>query len=203
MLRSTLAAVLVASPFIVLTGRTPATSPNAGAKVERASPESAASVMAGRYRVHLTSTWPQLTGADGCVNGGDESLDGVLERAVDGTYSGTLIRSSRITFCGPHGAETGSCNLTLKGEGPVQATVAATGASDGNGRRSWLTWAPVASGSRASVVGDCGGHFDHALETMYLTVSHGVELVLPYEHAEASQQRIEDYGWLAEVAETR
>ena len=95
MLRSTLVALLVASPFIVLTGRTPATSPNDRTNVARASPGPATFTMARRYRVHLTRTWPQLRGVDGCVNGGAESLDGLLGGDVGGTDSGRRSGSSR------------------------------------------------------------------------------------------------------------
>ncbi len=51
------------------------------------------------YHVRLTSTWPQETAGD-CRNGGEETLDGTLTRNADGTYSGSLARTTRLLFCG-------------------------------------------------------------------------------------------------------
>jgi hypothetical protein len=201
--RPTLLAFLVASPLVALTGQhargldlelghrapTPTTSPLA--------------ILADEYHVRLTSAWPQFIGADGCLNGGEETIDGTLERTADGGYAGVLRRMSRISFCGPHGPDVGSCGLTLNGDGAVRATVVFPGASGTNGQSSWLEWTPDPAASRTSVSGSCGGHFDGALQAMYLGASHGVELILPFEDSGALHQRIEDFGWVADVEQSR
>lgn len=59
------------------------------------------------YAIHLQSAWPQLAGAGGCVNGGEETLDGILMLDGTGSYGGTFHRHTRLLFCGAHGPGAG------------------------------------------------------------------------------------------------
>lgn len=61
------------------------------------------SVLADAYHLSLKSAWPQLGTPDGaCRNGGDEMVRGMVTRKADGTYEGTLDRTTLLYFCGAH-----------------------------------------------------------------------------------------------------
>lgn len=56
------------------------------------------------YHLLLRSTWPQEQAANGCRNGGAETIEGTLARGADGSYSGVLARRTELLFCGVHGS---------------------------------------------------------------------------------------------------
>ena len=153
------------------------------------------------YQIHLRSTWPQLAGASKeCFNGGEESLDGTLRANGDGTYGGVFTRRTRLLFCGAHGSDAAeACQLILQGEGEVSvsAVVVPDDASPSS-RAARLVWVP-ASGHRASVSGACPTPFKGAMEAMYLTTRHSVELPLIAAGGEPMTRRLEDYAWSVEM----
>lgn len=172
----------------------------------------AASVPAGTralkssYRVRLSSTWAQETDAHGCLNGGEETVEGTLARASDGSYAGTFTRRTRLLFCGAHGvrgndAQTPveSCALTLEGGG----TVAMTGAvvadeTSPSGRSARVRWTPGPD-AEVTVTGACPPAFKAAVDTMYRTATHGVEFPLTTVGQGARTERLENYAWKVEV----
>ena len=75
---------------------------------------SARVVLADAYHVRLESAWPQAAATgEACRNGGDEIVDGVLRRGVDGVYRGSLDRRTVLLFCGAHGSGGRACQLVL------------------------------------------------------------------------------------------
>ena len=153
------------------------------------------------YHVRLTSTWPQERVA-GCRNGGEETLEGTLSRAADGTYSGTFARSTRLLFCGAHGprgAPPQSCALTLRGDGKVSVTgeeVPDDGSPSGRAVR--IEWTPQ-PGHAVAVTGACPTAFMRALEQMYLTTRHAAEFPLTTADAGPRSERLENYAWRVEL----
>src|SRR5262245_23769561 len=132
------------------------------------------------YRIHLQSTWPQLASdPEGCLNGGGETLDGMLTANGDGTYGGTFTRNTRLLFCGAHGSDDArSCALTLRGGGQVSVTAAVVAdESSPSGRVARLVWVPGPD-HQADITGTCPASFKEAVEAMYLGVRHSVELPL-------------------------
>jgi hypothetical protein len=153
------------------------------------------------YRIHLQSTWPQLAGgSEGCLNGGEERLDGTLVANGDGTYGGTFTRTTRLLFCGAHGSDGAeSCRLTLQGAGKVSVSaVVLADDSSPFGRVARLVWVPNPD-HRASVTGSCPAPFKEAVEAMYLNVRHSVELPLIEAGAGPMTRRLEDYAWTVEM----
>lgn len=159
------------------------------------------SALKNAYHIHLQSAWPQLAGgAPGCVNGGEEALDGTLTLGPSGLYTGTFNRHTRLLFCGVHGAAAGdACELVLQGEGTVAATadVVADGTSPSR-RSARLQWVP-SQGNTATVTGACPAAFKEAVEEMYLSVRHGVELPLTVAGSGLRSERLEDYAWIVSV----
>jgi hypothetical protein len=153
------------------------------------------------YRVRLTSTWPQEV-AGGCRNGGAETLDGILTRNVDGSYSGSFARTTRLLFCGAHGAEgtaAQSCALTLDGKGTVTAQgVLVDDETSPSGWSARIEWTP-APGHAAAVTGACPSAFKEALRKMYLTTRHGAEIPLTTAGAGPRKERLENYAWSVEL----
>lgn len=149
--------------------------------------------LAASYRVRLESAWPQLAGSVDCENGGSETVEGVLARTASGDYSGTFTRSTRLLFCGAHGAGGGVCRLTLSGEGAVamRGTVV-------EGRSLRLSWTPSPAHT-ADVQGACAAGFKDGVRRMYLTVPHGAEFTLPEPGAARRKERLENYAWIVEV----
>jgi hypothetical protein len=153
------------------------------------------------YHVRLTSTWPQEAAGD-CRNGGEETLDGTLTRRADGTYSGSLARSTRLLFCGSHGAEGTageSCALTLDGKGRV--TAGGVVVDDETSPSGWsvrVEWTPL-PGHAAVVTGACPAAFKDALRGMYLTTRHGAEIPLTTAGAGPRTERLENYAWTVEL----
>jgi hypothetical protein len=154
---------------------------------------------AATYHVRLESAWPQLAGAEGCENGGDETVEGTLIRTPNGDYTGTFTRRTHLLFCGAHAASGEACTLVLDGEGPVEAHGFVTEDERSPSRRAVrVTWAPEASHT-AEVRGECAADFKQGVRQMYLSVRHGAEFPLPAAGAGRSSERLEDYAWVVEV----
>lgn len=149
--------------------------------------------LAASYEVRLRSAWPQLPGAEGCENGGSETVEGILTRRAGGVYRGMLTRRTRLLFCGAHGAGGDACALVLDGSGLVamHGTVA-------EGRALRLTWTPAPEHA-AEVQGACGAEFKEAVRRMYLSVRHSVEFDLPGAGSGPRTEALEDYAWIVEV----
>lgn len=160
-------------------------------------------VLKSAYHVRLTSTWPQETTAAGCRNGGEETIEGTLARAADGTYAGTFTRRTELLFCGAHGgrpdAVSAGCELALVGRGSVEATgqVREDDASP-SGREVRLVWTP-APGHQAVVRGACAAEFKEAMKRMYLSTPHAVEFPLTAAGAGPRTERLENYAWAVEL----
>ncbi|MEO6056063.1 MAG: hypothetical protein ABIQ49_04415 [Gemmatimonadales bacterium] len=154
------------------------------------------------YHVRLTSTWPQVTGPDGCRNGGVETLEGTLARNADGTYAGIFSRNTELLFCGTHGthgAPATSCTLTLEGRGEVAMSGMVRGDDTSPSGRSVLaTWMP-AEGHEAVVNGACGAGFKDAVKAMYLTTAHAVEFPLTAAGTGPRTERLENYAWRVDL----
>ncbi len=154
------------------------------------------------YHVHLSSTWPQEA-AGGCRNGGEETVDGTLARASDGTYTGTFTRRTELLFCGAHGsnqvAGTAGCELVLTGRGEVAVTgVVQVDDTRPGGREVRLVWTP-APGHQAEVNGACAPAFKNAVRQMYLETPHAAEFALPAAGAGPRTERLENYAWTVAV----
>jgi hypothetical protein len=155
------------------------------------------------YHVRLTSTWPQEVAAGGCRNGGEETIEGTLERGADGTYTGTFARRTELLFCGVHGTrqdtETAACELALTGRGDVNATgVVRDDAASPSGQEVRLVWTP-APAHEASVRGACAPTFKRAMKAMYLSTPHAVEFPLTSTGAGPRTVRLENYAWAVEL----
>ena len=152
------------------------------------------------YRLRLESAWPQATADQACRNGGDEIVEGLLQRGADGVYRGSLERRTLILFCGAHAASGRPCELALEGDG----TVATTGhvvpdETSPSGSALRLSWRP--SDTHAAIVrGACSAQFKRAVKGMYLSAVHGVELAVPAAGQGKRVERLENYAWTAEVA---
>jgi hypothetical protein len=163
-------------------------------------PRPPATALETQYHVRLGSAWPQYRAASaGCENGGEEWLDGVLTAGLDGRYSGTFVRHTRLLFCGAHGPAVRRCELRLEGDGPVEmsGTVVADSASP-SGRAVQVHWSPL-PGHAVSTSGACPAAFMQSLKTMYLTARHGAELPLPAAGDKPEEERLADYAWIVEI----
>jgi hypothetical protein len=154
---------------------------------------------ASAYHLRLESAWPQAAVGEVCRNGGDEVVEGVLQRGVDGVYRGSLDRRTQILFCGAHGAGGDACELVLEGDGKVRMTghVVSDETSPG-GSALRLSWTPSPAHA-ATVRGACSVDFKRAVEQMYRTVTHGVELAVPGMGEGERTERLENYAWTAAV----
>jgi hypothetical protein len=154
------------------------------------------------YHLKLESAWPQAAAVgETCRNGGDEIVEGTLRRGLDGVYRGSFDRRTLILFCGAHGARGEACEMVLQGDGKVAMTghvVPDETSASGSSLR--LFWRPSPAHG-ATVRGACSADFKRSVETMYLTVTHGVELPLPAAGVGKLRERLENYAWTAEVAE--
>ena len=153
------------------------------------------------YELRLVSDWPQLSGGGvGCVNGGQEVLEGRLTQTSDGGYTGQLVRRATIRFCGVHGAALEACALTLTSAGTVTARGAVTPAAPG-----WSTpeialrWYAAEGASDAVVDGDCSTQFNDSVRRLYLGASHSLEFALPAAGEGRMTRRLDDYGWIVDV----
>ncbi len=187
------ALLLLARPLL-------ATAPLAGqAEVAFAPPATAtiAPAVAPRaaWGVRLVSDWPQYVSGAGCVNGGSEVLTGTLARDASGGFRGLLERSAVIRFCGQHGQAATACTLTLTSTGVVEAVAR----EQRQGGEAWLavSWAAPEGGGEAHVTGNCPVAFQAAVERLYLSVAHTLEV--PLTGAAGQPMHLEDYGWIAEL----
>lgn len=157
------------------------------------------SVLADAYHLSLKSAWPQLGTPDGaCRNGGDEMVRGMVTRKADGTYEGTLDRTTLLYFCGAHAAGGDSCELVLEGDGRVAVrglVVPDPVSPSGSALR--LSWRPNAHHT-AEVRGACSADFKHSIREMYLSVRHGAEFALPVA-GKGLRERLENYPWIVEI----
>lgn len=166
---------------------------------EAAAPPRAA--LADAYDLRLESAWPQAAaGGEDCLNGGDETVEGVLRRGVDGVYRGSLDRRTLILFCGAHGVGGEACELVLEGDGKVAMTgyvVPDEASPSGSALR--LSWRPSPAHG-VTVRGACSADFKRSIEEMYRSAAHGVELAVPAAGAGKRTERLENYAWTVEVA---
>ncbi|HTS88137.1 MAG TPA: hypothetical protein VMG41_06555 [Gemmatimonadales bacterium] len=175
-----------------------AVAPGLGGPVSRAI---LAAELKPAYEIHLVSDWPQLgTGGGGCVNGGQEVLDGTIELTSGGNYVGQLRRSARISFCGPHGNAANTCSLTLTSAGPVDANgeVRPVGSAWGEPVLE-LSWVTAPEGTELQVGGDCSPAFNQALAKLYTGVAHSLEFALPVAGEGRQRERLDEYGWIVEI----
>lgn len=168
----------------------------AQAEVAFAPPAPAATAPRAAWGVRLVSDWPQYVSGAECVNGGGETLAGSLARDASGEFHGFLERTATIRFCGQHGQAATACTLTLASTGLVEAVAR----EQRQGGEAWLalSWAAPASGATAEVTGNCPEAFEAAVERLYLSVAHAVEVPLPSADG-AHVIRLEDYGWIVEL----
>jgi hypothetical protein len=155
--------------------------------------------LAASYHVRLRSAWPQLPAAEGCENGGSETVEGTLTRTASGDYTGTFTRRTHLLFCGAHGVDGEACELVLYGEGQVAVhgmIVADEWSPSGQALRA--VWTPAAEHA-AEVRGACGAGFKQRVQRMYLTARHGAEFALPRAGAAPRTERLEDYAWIVDV----
>lgn len=153
------------------------------------------------YRIHLQSAWPQHTGPKaGCVNGGEETLEGTLAATGNGAFTGTFARHTRLLFCGAHGnGAEGDCALTLEGSGEVAVSAMVIGdESSPSGRVARLLWVPE-PGHSATITGECAAPFKEAVQAMYLNAHHSVELPLTPAGSAPLRERLTDYAWTVTV----
>jgi hypothetical protein len=156
--------------------------------------------LASAYHLRLESAWPQVAAADGCRNGGNETVEGLVTRGADGLYRGSFERRTLILFCGAHGATGKACELMLEGDGKVAMTgYAVPDETSPSGSALRLSWRPSPTHG-ATVSGACSADFKRAVQEMYLSATHGVELAVPAAGAEPRVERLESYAWTAEVA---
>jgi hypothetical protein len=157
--------------------------------------------LADAYHLRLESAWPQASAAEeACRNGGDEVVEGTLQRGVDGVYRGSLERRTLILFCGAHGAGGEACELVLEGDGTVAVTghvVADDASPSGSALR--ISWHPSPTHG-ATVRGACAADFKRSIEAMYLSATHGAEFAVPAAGAGKRVERLEEYAWTVEVA---
>jgi hypothetical protein len=160
-----------------------------------------AAMLKPQYQLRLMSDWPQLSGGGlGCVNGGQEVLEGRLVQRSDGGYAGQLVRKATIRFCGAHGPAQEACALTLTSEGTVRARGEVFSTAVG-----WTTpevelrWQAIEGASDAVVEGDCTSEFSESVRRMYLGASHSLEFPLPLAGEGRRTTRLDDYGWIVDV----
>lgn len=160
-----------------------------------------AAMLEPAYQVRLVSDWPQLSsGGLGCVNGGQEILEGTLVQNSSGDYDGRLVRRATIRFCGVHGSAAEACALTLTSAGTVSARGVVTPTGSG-----WsdaliaLRWFAPEGASEAVVEGDCSAQFNESVRRLYLAASHSVEFLLPAAGEGPRTMRLDDYGWMVDV----
>jgi hypothetical protein len=154
---------------------------------------------ASGYHLRLESAWPQAAVGEACRNGGDEVVEGELQRGVDGVYRGSLDRRTLMLFCGAHGAGGEACELVLEGDGKVGMTgYVVVDETSPSGSALRLSWRPSPAHA-ATVRGACSADFKRSVEEMYLTVTHGVELAVPGVGEGERTERLENYAWTAKV----
>ena len=159
-----------------------------------------AAALPGAYHLRLESAWPQFgAAAKECRNGGDEIVEGMLTRSVDGTYRGSLDRRTLIFFCGAHGIDGEACELVLEGDGKVAMTgVVVPDETSPSGNALRVSWRPSPTHG-ATVRGPCPADFKRSIEEMHLSVRHGAEFAVPAAGAGKRVERLQDYAWTVEI----
>ncbi len=158
-----------------------------------------APVLKAEYKIRLTSAWPVLVGESGeCNNLGHEVLEGTLTRLDARYYTGRFTRTSQLGFCGSHGpAQPQACGLKLTGSGKVEMEARAY--DEGRGIEMHTLWKPIPELTEVKVVGTCSEGFESALQSMYLDVSHRIDIPLNPNVVGKGSVHLEDYGWLVEI----
>lgn len=153
------------------------------------------------YQLRLVSDWPQLTGGGlGCVNGGQEVLEGTLTQTGDASYAGRFKRKATIRFCGAHAGATEMCSLILTADGTVAARgMVAVTRGDWTSPPIELRWTTPEGASEAVVTGDCAPEFNEKVKRLYLSASHAVEFTLPPAGEARRTVALDDYGWIVDV----
>ncbi len=155
--------------------------------------------LAAAYHLRLRSAWPQAGGTEACRNGGDEIVEGVLNRMGDGSYRGTFERRTLLLFCGAHSRDGQACELTLEGDGQVMMTgMVVPDETSPSGSALQVAWRPSPSHG-AAVRGICPSDFKRSIEAMYLSVMHGAEFALPRVGSGRRFERLENYAWTVEI----
>jgi hypothetical protein len=160
-----------------------------------------AALLRPSYRMRLISDWPQLTaGGLGCVNGGQEVLEGTLAQTGDRSYAGRFRRRATIRFCGAHAGATELCTLTLTSDGIVAArgTVAIV-PGEWSDPAIELRWTTPDGASDATVEGNCTAEFNEKVKQLYLSASHALEFTLPPAGEPRRTMSLDDYGWIVDV----
>lgn len=160
-----------------------------------------AAMLKPAYQVKLVSDWPQLSGGGlGCVNGGQEVLEGKVTQTSSGDYAGQLSRKATIRFCGVHGSAAEACALTLTSAGTVTVRGVVTPVSAGwSDPQIELRWFAPEGASQAVVEGDCSAQFNESVRRLYLSASHSLEFALPTADQGPRTVRLDDYGWIVDV----
>ncbi|MBA3521884.1 MAG: hypothetical protein H0T90_05215 [Gemmatimonadales bacterium] len=175
--------------------------PGAAQRLVRAEPHLRGEIFQASYHLRLESAWPQLQAiGGGCINGGEEVVEGTLTRVGRENYVGMLTRRTRLLFCGAHGGPAAaSCNLELIGGGKVQmAGLVMADETSPSGHSLRVGWAPLGS-HEAQAYGSCSADFKERIEKMYLTVQQGVEFAIPAAGSGPREERLEDYAWNVRV----
>lgn len=160
-----------------------------------------ATMLRPSYRLRLVSDWPQLTaGGLGCVNGGQEVLEGTLTQTGDASYSGQFRRKATIRFCGTHAGASELCSLTLTAEGTVAARgTVSIARGDWSSAAIEFRWTTPDGASDALVSGDCTAEFNEKVKRLYLAASHSLEFTLPPAGEPRRTMPLDDYGWIVDV----
>ncbi len=174
----------------------------AAALAAQAAPARAAAGLAGssfeRYRLELTSAWPELDARPGCGIGGGERLNGELEREGGDRYGGILERAAQLRFCGRHAGQAEPCEARLEAAGPVRAAGAIR--RDRTGLVLALALIPIPDRTTVQVRGDCMPAFLDRLAALYRSAGRFLEIPLPLPGAAGRLQAgLEDYGWRVAV----
>lgn len=160
-----------------------------------------AALLRPQYRMRLVSDWPQLSAGDlGCINGGQEVLEGTLTQNGDASYAGQFRRRATIRFCGAHAGATELCALTLTADGTVAARgTVALSRGDWTSPPIELRWTTPEGASDAVVTGDCTPEFNEKVKKLYLSASHSLEFTLPPAGEPRRTIALDDYGWIVDV----
>lgn len=160
-----------------------------------------AALLRPNYRMRLVSDWPQLTaGGLGCVNGGQEVLEGTLTQTGDASYAGKFRRRATIRFCGAHAGATEMCALTLTTDGTVAARgTVALSRGDWTSPSIEFRWTTPEGASDVMVEGDCSADFNEKVKKLYLSASHALEFTLPPAGEDRRTMALDDYGWIVDV----
>lgn len=196
----TVALIAVATPLAAQQHLALAAAPR-GAMLPVAERANSETSLRPAYRLRLVSDWPQLSaGGLGCVNGGQEVLEGTLTQTGGTSYAGQFKRKATIRFCGAHAGATELCSLTLTAEGTVAARgTVAVARGDWTSPAIEFRWTTPDGASDVVVSGDCTAEFNEKVKRLYLSASHALEFTLPSASAPRQTTSLDDYGWIVDV----